>query len=428
MTAATRHWKGLALIALLGACDADQGSKDQRQGDAAPAAADAALQPDAPPDATPHDGSHPADAGDPPPDLPAPGEIRFYEPGGDTICSRGTPFRYLVKGGDPRRLVIDFQGGGACWNELTCSAAGAIFNEEAPDENTVRGALQAGVLGGLYDASDPDMPLREHTLVHIPYCTGDIHWGNAVTEYRAGLTIQHKGWINARAVLDWVYDHYPDVEEVVVTGCSAGAYGAILHSAYIAEQYRDARLAVIGDSGAGIITEQFFADSFPSWGAADQLPDWIPPLQRPITELTLADLYIAIANHYPQHRYAQYTTAFDENQIFYFQAMGGDPHEWPALMRARMATIRAGAENFRSYVPAGPVHCILPYHFFDTRAIGDVRWTDWMSDFIWADTLPADRACEGEECFDDPVCAACAADDSAMHCGFCRGWPDRYRQ
>ncbi|MEO8359601.1 MAG: esterase, partial [Vicinamibacteria bacterium] len=40
-------------------------------------------------------------------------------PGGDTICSDGSPFRFFVYRSDPSKLLIEFEGGGACWNAAT---------------------------------------------------------------------------------------------------------------------------------------------------------------------------------------------------------------------------------------------------------------------------------------------------------------------
>ena len=36
-------------------------------------------------------------------------------PEGDTICARGTPFSFFVHPGTVDRVVVDFMGGGACW-------------------------------------------------------------------------------------------------------------------------------------------------------------------------------------------------------------------------------------------------------------------------------------------------------------------------
>ncbi len=365
------------------------------------------------------------------PNLPGPPEVGEWSevlPGGDTICSRGTPYRFYVAGGSAEKIVIDFQGGGACWDEFTCSIAGAIFSEAATPLSTVVGALDAGYIGGLYAAENEEHPLADWSLVHLPYCTGDVHWGNNVKTYKEDLTIHHKGFVNARTVLDWTQRHYPDAKEILVTGCSAGAYGALLHSAYVAQRWPEAKITMLADSGAGIITETFFADSFPNWGAAANLPEWIPGLHaKPVEEMDLTDVYVALAEHYPQFRFAHFTSAFDDNQTFFFTAMGGEAEDWPGLMRARMEDIRARAENFRYYIPPGPVHCILPYHIFYSQAVGGVRFVDWLRELVLGEDIPDDAACEGEACFDDEACAACVEDDGLAWCGFCRGWPDKYR-
>ncbi len=259
-------WRIWLLAALLAqGCDNDGGGTGQRPADAGAGegdpdadqttdgGSDVALGMDA---AAPH--SSIADLAGP----PAPGEWVEYLPGGETICSRGTDFRFYAHGGDPERVVIDFAGGGACWNDLTCSISGSLFNEEAQPLSVVKSVIESGYIGGLYAFDDPAQPFAGHTLVHIPYCTGDIHWGNSVKTYADDTTIHHKGFVNGETVLRWVYHHFPDVKEVFVTGCSAGSYGALVHGAYVAHHYPEAKVTVLGDSGAGIITDSFFADSF----------------------------------------------------------------------------------------------------------------------------------------------------------------------
>ncbi|MCB9537268.1 MAG: pectinesterase [Myxococcales bacterium] len=423
----SRHLAAFVLLStLVAGCDDDADGGAQRSSDAG--TADGAVgAPDAEPaaDAAPEaDAAPPAD-GLPP--APPQGEMVQIDPGGDTICSRGTPFHFFARGGDPTRLVVDFGGGGACWDSLTCSAAGAIFSERATPLAQVQTALDAGLLGGLYDPDDPANPVGDWTFVHVPYCTGDLHWGDNTQDYGNGVVVEHKGFVNARAVLDWVYARYPDVDEILVTGCSAGSYGAIVHSAYIAQHYADARMTVLGDSGAGIITDTWFEEALPSWNARAGLPDFVERLQGDLRDKTLVDVYAGVAETYPQHRFAHYTSAFDKDQTFYYSALGGDAAEWPALLRARMEAMRAAADNFRYFIAPGPVHCVILYPFFGTRAAGDVLLQDWLRDLLFADDLPDDAACEGEGCFDDAVCAACAEDGSGLHCRFCEGWPEDYR-
>lgn len=361
------------------------------------------------------------------PGRPTVGEWIEVVPGGDTICARGTPFRFFVRGGDPNRVIIDFAGGGACWDDATCGFADALFHDNAGDLPGFLQLLDDGVIGGIFDDSE-GRAFRDYTIIHIPYCTGDIHWGNATVEYASGLTIQHRGYANASTALDWVYSRYPDAQRILVSGCSAGAYGAALHSAYVAQQYPDASIAVLADSGAGIITDSFLADSLPNWNAQPALPPFIPELQRSLTDLSLVDLYTAIGNHFPEMRMAQTAAQFDADQIFFYTAMGGNPADWTPRFRASLEAIAAASPNFRAYVPPGSVHCATVYPYFHEREVNGVRLADWTRQLVEGETLPDTVACEGAECCNDPVCDECLATEGAAgaHCRFCNSWPPAY--
>ncbi len=356
------------------------------------------------------------------PDIPAPSELRVIEPGAPTICSRDTPFRYFVRGGDPKKLVIDFQGGGACWNEFTCSIAGAIFSEAAPSKAAIEAAVQNETLGGLYRFDDPRNPVAGFTFVHIPYCTGDVHWGDATVEYSADVKIQHKGFVNAQNVLAWVYENY-DPDQILVTGCSAGAYGAIGHSAWIAKQYPNAKISVLADSGCGIVSQTFFEESFPNWNA--QLPLFVSALTgKDILTLQIDDLYTGIAADFPNARFAQQTSAFDKDQTSYFKAMGGDEADWSPQMQQSLADISAGAPNFSYYLAPGPVHCIHPYDLLYSRSTAGTKYADWLDQLVSGETAPTTVKCDGAACLDDAFCNACAAQtESDAACKWCADWP-----
>ena len=349
-----------------------------------------------------------------------PGELIAIEPGGDTICSRGTPFRYFVRGGSVNKVVVDFAGGGACWDQVTCSIADAIFNAEAPELELLQAAMDAKVLTGIYDNENEDNPFKDWFLIHIPYCTGDIHWGDSTVDYTENLQIQHRGLKNVLAALGYMEENIPSPDELFVTGCSAGAYGAILHSNRLAETYPDAKMRVLGDSGAGIITEDWFADSFPQWNAEATLPSWFELPGGSVLGLTIVDVYTEIANQHPDLRFAQYTTAFDSNQEIYYLAMGGEEVDWSGKMLASLKEIEEQTTNFTYYVTPGEVHCITPYSLmYQEPAVGPVV-SDWLKDFIGAAELPAPIACSTEDCVKDVWCEECKTSDTpGSHCGHC---------
>lgn len=319
------------------------------------------------------------------------------EPGGDTVCSRGTPYRYFVRPGKVNKLVVEFRGGGACWNDLTCGFAESLFQEDADPDPWV---VKEDEARGIYDHGRDDNPFKDWHHVYIPYCTGDIHWGNHQATYGSGtsqFTIEHKGAVNVQAVLDWTFDNVAAPEQVMVTGCSAGAYGSIMWSAHVRKHYDKARVQQLADSGAGVITETFFQDSFPSWKPEGSYPTWIPGLV-PEDITRLPQLYQAIGGEYPDMLLSQYNTQYDEDQSFYFSAMGGgNTQEWSKQMNASVGEIVETTPNFASYLAGGYKHCILPLDDFYTVESGGVKLVDWIDQMVQG-TQPDDVACEGDAC------------------------------
>ncbi|HAN27311.1 MAG TPA: hypothetical protein DCP75_06255, partial [Haliea salexigens] len=45
-------------------------------------------------------------------------------PGGDTQCATGTPYSFHVRRANPEKVMIFFNGGGACWSAGSCDISG----------------------------------------------------------------------------------------------------------------------------------------------------------------------------------------------------------------------------------------------------------------------------------------------------------------
>jgi hypothetical protein len=331
------------------------------------------------------------------PDL-APGWTKI-EPGGDTICSLGTPYAYYVHPGTVNRLVVYFQGGGACWNDFTCSNPDIYFDNTVDESDNPENWTE-----GIGDLDNPDNPFKDWFLVFVPYCTADIHWGDNTQTYTIGdedTTLYHKGFVNVSAVLDWIQANFEKPEKIFVTGCSAGSYGSVMGAPHIHALYPDVPLYQLGDAGAGVVTDDFFANCFPNWGAIENLPDWIPALDIPWTELTMAELYIALANYYPDDRWSQYNTASDIDQKFFYGAMGGNADDWSDLMLASIQEIQDSASNFHSYTAPGAIHCITGDDIFYSREVEGVKFHDWVDAMV------------NDEAWDDVMCTDCETDPEA---------------
>ncbi|CAN5859350.1 pectin acetylesterase-family hydrolase [soil metagenome] len=332
--------------------------------------------------------------------------------GGDTACADGSKYGFFAYAGKTNKLVIDFRGGGACWNYFTCSqpsrpgrSGGYYFNQVFGPPNGLDGKNR-----GIYDHDNAANPVKDWYHVHIPYCTGDIHYGENIKTYMdpqgPDVTVQHKGAVNTRAVLDWVYKEFEAPEEIFVTGCSAGAYGSILWTPYLEQHYPKAKIHQLGDCGAGVITPEFAQEATANWNVDAALPDFVPGLD-PKTELVFGvdftqKLYQKIAQAYPNSTFSQYNTVFDSTQIGFYSLMRGQAPgevglEWSQKMQASLATIRAGASNFTSFTddlkkagdpPNATQHCAIIYDDLYTAEQGGVKLTDWLTTLL-SGTTPA---------------------------------------
>lgn len=280
-------------------------------------------------------------------------------PGGDAVCARGTPYTFFVRSGNPNKIVIFFEGGGACWNDATCAPGSGLFDE------VVEGGEAGAYSQGIFDAANPENPLAGYTIVFVAYCTGDYHLGTQAVDYATG-TVQHKGKIDATAALDWTFASYPRPTDVVVTGCSAGAIGSIYYAPMVARRYRSAHFTQFGDAGIGVINSV--------WGGFDV---WGVQNRRAAPDQFVTSLYASAARSYPRAGFGEYTTYNDSTQTSYYTMMGAEI-AWTLGMSARLDSLQRYA-NFGAYVAPGGEHCITPTPRFYSEAVDGARFRDWFA-------------------------------------------------
>ncbi|PYQ47268.1 MAG: esterase [Acidobacteria bacterium] len=304
-------------------------------------------------------------------------------PGGDTLCADGSPYRFFVYPGDPGKLLLEFEGGGACWDDATCATS--IYTRNVTlDPAAVE---RSGQLVGIYDRTNPDNPFRDWMHVYVPYCTGDLHWGANDRTY-AGFTgpyvVHHRGAVNAAAAVSWAYENVPAPRQLFVAGCSAGGYGALLWSAQVMGHYSGAAAAQFSDSAAGVVPPGFFVIPLANWGVAAAWPSFIPSLsldRLDASRVTMADVYGGVAGFYPLSAFSQFNRLADATQVFFYILTKGalaPPEEWAAQMQASMVSIEAANPNFFGYIAPGSDHCVINSAALYTTQVGGVRLVDWL--------------------------------------------------
>jgi hypothetical protein len=315
-------------------------------------------------------------------DLPA-GEWTMIPTGGETICSNGDPYAFFVRPAaqQSEKLLIHFQGGGACWFGAICD----LQTNPTYDPNIDEMDNPANY-DGIFNFKNAENPFSDYNMVFVPYCTGDVLIGNKDTTYavkrgdeNGEIIIHHRGYVNTTTVLDWTYENVINPETVFVTGCSAGAIPAPFYTQFVAEAYPDARIEELGDA-AGSYRNPILAETvFTQWGTVDALPENYS--DEAVDTLTFEDFYSHTAAMFPNISLTEYNTAEDEVQAGFLQISGLAGVSMKDLQEANFEDILASGEDvdFHTFTAGGKSHCITPTADFYTYSVNGMSFRDWMA-------------------------------------------------
>lgn len=177
--------------------------------------------------------------------------------GAETSCGDGSEYRIFARRGKSQNLIIHFSGGGACWDDTTCSAPfkiGAMLEGTPKDLKIFYLAdipiLIPAVLSGISNAQDQSNPFKDWNIVFIPYTTGDLHIGNTINTYQSKtgkIQVYHNGRKNVLAALDWISKNFKNPAKVLVSGESAGAYASAFWAPSVAEIYTNQTIYQLSD-------------------------------------------------------------------------------------------------------------------------------------------------------------------------------------
>ncbi|KAG6615086.1 uncharacterized protein IUM83_08702 [Phytophthora cinnamomi] len=212
------------------------------------------------------------------------GSVLIY-PGGDTRCafddytdsvttfeSNSTYFFQVFPAvnQDKKKLLLFFQGGGACVDKYTCDFALQCQLGASSLITTTASVTDTGIMNRTLDGN----VFNDYNIVYLPYCTGDLFVGNKYLEpyesvYNQALGNKQclgqnqgmymNGYNNTMAVLKWALSNYPEPEQLVIGGYSAGSLGAQMWSAYVANTWgvasKSIKYQVLADSYVGVFPE-----------------------------------------------------------------------------------------------------------------------------------------------------------------------------
>jgi len=186
----------------------------------------------------------------------------FDPDGGDgPICIAGTSFSAFTRAGNPSKLLIMLQGGGACWQDFYFCNILAEDQEPPPPP------------AGIWDFDSPDNPFADYSVVYMPYCDGSVFAGdNDVVDpnFQLGGVRFHRGLRNLTAGMDLAKATFPKPNRITVAGSSAGGVGATAFAPFLArfEYGNKPKLTVFNDAGPVAV------NLFDTGAAAARAADW----------------------------------------------------------------------------------------------------------------------------------------------------------
>jgi hypothetical protein len=124
------------------------------------------------------------------------------------------------------KLMIFLEGGGACFNSTTCGENPFHFDQTTFAAQFVAAESKLGI----FSRTDTSNAVADYNMVYVPYCTGDVHAGNAPNTTVPGVVgpQQFVGYTNMTQYLARIVPTFPNTTRVLLAGQSAGGFGAAL--------------------------------------------------------------------------------------------------------------------------------------------------------------------------------------------------------
>lgn len=314
--------------------------------------------------------------------------------GNGPICIAGTPYSVFTRAGNPSRLLIFEQGGGACWQDFyNCNVLAEAQEPPAPR-------------AGIWDFDSHDNPFADYSIVYMPYCDGSVFQGdNDVFDPAFGAAIGvpeavvrfHRGMRNQSAGMDLAREMFPNASRITVAGSSAGGVGAAGFAPFLARFLygNEVQLTVFNDAGPVTVNPA-------ARGGVDivsRLADWQFEQFFPASCTDCDDPADSTAiirwrlENDSTIREAFYETDSDLTNRFFLDLLF-DPAGFRELVVTTHGAINAAyPDRYKRFIVAGDTsHTALQSPLFYSQDANGVLLNEWTWDFLvptpfWIDTV-----------------------------------------
>jgi hypothetical protein len=317
-----------------------------------------------------------------------------FDPAGGNgpICIAGTPYSVFTRAGNPSRLLIFEQGGGACWQDFyNCNILAEAQEPPAPPV-------------GIWDFESKDNPFADYSIVYMPYCDGSVFTGdNVVFDPAFGAAIGvpeavfrfHRGLRNQSAGMDVAGAMFPNASRSTVAGSSAGGVGAAGFAPFLARFVygNQVHLTVFNDAGP-ITTNPDAVDDILARANDWQFGQFYPASCGDCSEFgdNTAIVHWRLDND-NSIREAFYETDSDLTNRFFLGLLADQPAFRALVVNGHGALNAAFPDRYKQFIVAGDTsHTALQSPLFYAQDANGVLLNEWTWDFLvptpfWVDIV-----------------------------------------
>jgi hypothetical protein len=320
------------------------------------------------------------------------------EPAG-AKCGNDSQYKFFASfSAKSDNLVVVFEPGGACWDYDSCTGKNGIRGAANPNGLPDDHYNLAPFISPFLSRFDDTNPSREWNMVYVPYCTGDVHTGNAVATYQSAgspdVTFHHDGHQAVQDVVSWLDENFTAVPKMLVTGCSAGGVGAIVNYRFLRNGVHAAEKSyLLDDSGPVFPSSGYSGPLHRMIRSAWNIDSLAPEMPAGFAVEDMGTINTALADEFPHDRLA--TTFFQRDfnfSIYSYERFYNFPPK-DEIMRMWKGDTQllvdeyATRDNLYYFLPyyrdINDSHCTTVLNFVGSD-IEDHHMTlaQWVSDFV----------------------------------------------
>lgn len=293
------------------------------------------------------------------------------------------------------KLLIFLDGGGACFNELTCAFNLSSFNEE--DFNDRINSETSLVL----NRNNPENQFAEWNFIFVPYATGDVHAGsNASAQVPNGGPNGQAmlGRNNITIILNDLktyFDNNGGLSEVVLAGSSAGGFGVMPNYFQLKSILAtNVPTTAIVDAGQVFLDNSLLTPCLVNqweslWNISGSFPSDLNMIVQNDYDYDIQKVYEYSSLKYPEDNFG-FLSYYEDGTNTFFYGFGQDDCAYPPAGPVSGASFKNGLldlqndllgnlSNWKVFYKNGTSHVFLSDSEFD-QTINGTTLNQWLED------------------------------------------------